>query len=126
MSIANPTGRHLSFPFGIADDGRSRTVDVLADQVLQELQQLVLTDPGERAMLPAFGGGVTRLLFDAADANTTSLAQATLTQAIQTWLAGRAELQGVDVSASGSTIRVSIAYSVAGTAVQAVFQRNAP
>ena len=82
-------GQHLAFPFRIGNDGRAVTADTLADQVLQELQQLVLTNPGERLFLPDFGGGATRLLFETTDANTTSLAQATLTQAIQNWLAGR-------------------------------------
>ena len=120
------TGRHLSFPFGIGKDGRTLTPGALDREVLQELEQLVLTNPGERLFLPAFGGGVTRLLFESTDENTISIAKATLTQAIQTWLAGRANLQNVDVSSSGSEISIVITYQVAGatSAVQAVFQRS--
>ncbi len=121
------TGRHLSFPFGIAKDGRTLTAGTLDAEVLQELEQLVLTNPGERLFLPAFGGGVTRLLFESTDENTVSIAKATLTQAIQTWLAGRVNLQNVDVSSSGSAISIVITYQVAGatSTVQAVFQRSA-
>ncbi len=118
----------LAFPFAIGADGRSRTVTTLADQVLQELEQLVLTDPGERLFLPDFGGGANRLLFEAADAATASVAQATLTQAIQNWLAGRANLQSLSVTTQDSTISITIVYQVAGatSSVQAVFQRNGP
>jgi phage baseplate assembly protein W len=118
----------LAFPFAVGSDGRSRTVSTLADQVLQELEQLVLTDPGERLFLPDFGGGANRLLFEAADAQTASVAQATLTQAIQHWLAGRVNLQSVNVTAEDSAIRITIIYQVAGatSTVQAVFQRNGP
>lgn len=119
-------GQHLAFPFAIGKNGRTLTADTLDAQVLQELEQLVLTNPGERLFLPTFGGGALRLLFESTDANTISLAQATLTQAIQSWLAGRAVLQGVNVSASGSAIFITINYQVAGSAstVQAVFQRS--
>jgi hypothetical protein len=120
------TGRHLSFPFGIGKDGRTLSPGTPDAEVLQELEQLVLTNPGERLFLPAFGGGVTRLVFESTDENTVSLAKATLTQAIQTWLAGRVNLQNVDVSSSGSEISIVITYQVAGTTstVQAVFQRS--
>jgi phage baseplate assembly protein W len=124
----NSAGQHLAFPFGIGADGRTATADTLADQVLQELEQLVLTNPGERLFLPTFGGGATRLLFEAADANTAAVAQATLTQAIQTWLAGRVQLQSVNVAASGSALTITIVYQVAGgtSSVQAVFQSGGP
>jgi phage baseplate assembly protein W len=121
-------GQHLAFPFRIGTDGRSVTANTLDDQVLQELQQLILTNLGERLFLPQFGGGLTRLLFEGADSNTASIAQATLTQEIQTWLAGRVDLKNVSVSASGSELSVTIAYQVAGSTstVQAVFQRSSP
>jgi uncharacterized protein len=121
-------GRHLAFPFGIGNDGRSSSAATLDAQVLQELEQLVLTNPGERLFLPTFGGGATRLLFESTDENTISLAKATLTQAIQTWLAGRVDLHNVSVSSSGSAIAITITYQVAGSAstVQVVFQRSSP
>lgn len=119
-------GSHLAFPFAVGRHGRSQTADVLADQVLQELTQLVLTDPGERLFLPEFGGGARRLLFEGIDESTASIAQATLTQAIQNWMGGRAILQNVQVTTTGSAINIAITYQVAGTtgSVQAVFQRN--
>jgi phage baseplate assembly protein W len=121
-------GRHLAFPFGIGSDGRSLSVDTRDKQVLQELEQLVLTNPGERLFLPAFGGGATRLLFESTDDNTISIAKATLTQAIQTWLADRVNLLSVDVSSSGSMMSIVITYQVVGSAStsQAVFQRSSP
>jgi phage baseplate assembly protein W len=120
--------QHLAFPFGVGKDGRTLTADTLDAQVLQELEQLVLTNPGERLFLPTFGGGATRLLFESTDENTISIAKATLTQAIQTWLAGRVDLKNVTVSSNGSAISILITYQVAGTTstVQAVFQRSSP
>ena len=121
-------GKQLAFPFRIGGDGRSLTADTLDAQVLGELEQLILTNPGERTFLPAFGGGASRLLFETADANAALVAKATLTQAIQNWLAGRAILQGLDVSVSGAAINITIAYQVAGSTstARAVFQRTEP
>ena len=106
---------------------------MLADQVQQELTQLVLTDPGERLFLPEFGGGARRLLFQGINAATAAVAQSTLTQAIQNWMGNRATLTGnnasgqaVQVTVDGETLNITITYQVAGVAgtVQAVFQRS--
>lgn len=119
-------GSHLAFPFAVGPLGRSATADTLPDQVLQELTQLVLTDPGERVFLATFGGGARRLLFEGIDESTASLAQATLTQAVQNWMGNRTILQQVSVEASGSTISITLQYQPAGqqASVQAVFQRG--
>ncbi|ASC73030.1 hypothetical protein XM38_039920 [Halomicronema hongdechloris C2206] len=52
-----PDGRHLSFPFRIAADGRTAQVDTLEQHVRDELIQLILTNPGERLFLPELGRG---------------------------------------------------------------------
>lgn len=127
------TSPHLVFPFAIGSNGRAQATTVLADQVQQELTQLVLTDPGERLFLPEFGGGARRLLFQGINAATAAVAQSTLTQAIQNWMGNRATLTGnstsgqaVTVTVDGETLNITITYQVAGVAgtVQAVFQRN--
>lgn len=119
-------GRHLAFPFRIAADGRAVGADTLDEQVREELMQLVLTNPGERLFLPEFGGGARRLLFEGLDDTTVALSRAMLTHAIQTWLAGRADLQQLDVSYHDSTIEIDITYQIPGTPIvrQVRFQRN--
>jgi uncharacterized protein len=123
MSAISP---HLAFPFSVGPNGRALASVNLADQVQQELMQLVLTDPGERLFLAAFGGGARRLLFQGIDATTAAIAQSTLTQAIQNWMGNRATLQGVQVTAEGETLNIAITYQVAGVAgsVKAVFQSD--
>jgi len=120
------TPAHLAFPFAVGPNGRAQSSTVLADQVRQELEQLVLTDPGERLFLPAFGGGARRLLFQGIDAATSALAQSTLTQAIRNWMGNRATLQSVKVDVDGSELNIAITYQVAGQSgsVQAIFQRS--
>ena len=53
-------------------DGPFRLNKTLKDVVKQNLKNLVLTSPGERVMIPDFGAGVRRLLFEPATPSTFS------------------------------------------------------
>lgn len=110
-----PDGRHLSFPFRIAPDGRTATVASLEDHVFGEVLQLLLTNPGERLFLPEFGGGVRRLVFEGAGQSTETLAKAMISQAMSRWLDQRVILQELTVTASDSALIVDLVYRAAGT-----------
>jgi phage baseplate assembly protein W len=113
MKLQN--GKHLSFPFRVGVDGRMTTVKTLDEHVRDELVQLLLTNQGERPFLVDFGGGVRRLVFEAADDATGAVAKATITQAINTWLGHRVILEYINVEVENSTISVDIRYRLAGT-----------
>ena len=51
-------------------DGPFRLNKTLKDVVKQNLKNLVLTSPGERVMIPDFGAGARRLLFEPATPST--------------------------------------------------------
>lgn len=125
--IPNP-GKHLSFPFRIASDGRAVTNDTVADQALDELIQLILTNQGERLFLPDFGGGARRLLFQGITDATATLSRTMLMQAAQQWLTGRVVLQHLNVTINDTTIQIDVGYQVAGSdqVRQAIFERSAP
>jgi uncharacterized protein len=120
-------GRHLSFPFRVAADGRAASADTLQQQVLEELVQLILTNQGERLFLPTFGGGARRLLFAGINDTTATLSRTMITQAVQEWLANRVILNQLNVTINDTTIEIDITYQVAGTNQirQAIFQRSA-
>jgi hypothetical protein len=113
MKLQN--GKHLSFPFRVGADGRMTTVKTLDEHVRDELVQLLLTNQGERPFLVDFGGGVRRLVFEAADDATGAVAKATITQSINTWLGHRVILEYINVEVENSTISVDIRYRLAGT-----------
>ena len=113
--MSDPDGRHLAFPFRIGADGRTANTDTLDQHVKEELIQLLLTNPGERAFLPAFGGGARRLVFEGIQDTTESMTKAMISQAIGTWLKERVTIESLDVSAKDSTITIDIAYRIAGT-----------
>jgi phage baseplate assembly protein W len=113
MTLEN--GRHLAFPFHIASDGRTAQVTTLDDHISDELIQLILTNPGERAFLPEFGGGVRRLVFENVDEATRGVTKSLLTQAITRWLGHRITLQELSVEGQNERIEVEIKYRIAGT-----------
>jgi hypothetical protein len=124
MRLVN--GKHLAFPFRVAGDGRMTAVKTLDEHVRDEIVQLILTNPGERPFLVEFGGGVRRLVFEAADDATAAMAKAGITQAINRWLGHRVALEYVDVKIENSSIWVDIRYRLAGTEDTRIlrFQRN--
>lgn len=124
MKLVN--GKHLSFPFRIGGGGRMAAVNTLEEHVRDEIVQLILTNPGERPFLVDFGGGVRRLVFEAADDATAAMAKAGITQAINRWLGHRVTLEYINVKVENSTITVDIRYRLAGTEDTRVlrFQRD--
>jgi len=120
------TNKHLSFPFRIGSDGRTAQVSSLESHVRDELIQLILTNPGERAFLPEFGSGVRRLVFENASETTAGVTKARVTQAISRWLGHRVTLEDLQVTVDNETINVQIQYRIAGTEDSRImkFQRN--
>jgi phage baseplate assembly protein W len=124
--VTTAYGHHLSFPFRIGKDGRSAQVDTLGAHVRDELIQLILTNLGERAFLPDFGGGVRRLVFEGISDTTAGMTKATLTQAISRWLGHRIVLEELLVTAENETIDIEIRYRIQGTEDSRImkFQRS--
>ncbi len=124
MNLVN--GPHLSFPFRVSSDGRMATVKTLDEHVRDELIQLILTNQGERPFLVDFGGGVRRLVFEAADETTGAMAKANITQAVSRWLGHRVTLEFINVKVENSTIAVDLKYRLAGSEDSRVlrFQRQ--
>jgi phage baseplate assembly protein W len=109
------SGRHLRFPFRLGPDGRPETPLDLADHVRGEIVQLLLTSPGERDFQPSFGGGLKRLVFEAADDVTAAVARARITKALNFWLGERLEVKALDARAEGTALAVELAYQLRGT-----------
>lgn len=120
------TGKHLAFPFHIGKDGRTATASAPEEQVPQELVQLILTNPGERLVLPEFGGGARSLVFEELNDVTSGLAKARITSAVNRWLGHRVTLDELKVAVEKETITVEIRYRLPGSETSRVmrFQRG--
>lgn len=109
------SGRHIAFPFLIGTDGRSATPLSLDDHIRGEIIQLLLTNPGERAFIPSFGGGLRRLVFERNDEVTAGLTKATVTQALNRWLGHRIKVEHLEVTHEESKLTVDLRYRIIAT-----------
>lgn len=109
-----PDGAHLAFPFRVGRDGRSARVESLEQHVREEVMQLILTNPGERAFRPEFGGGARRLVFEGADDTAAAMAKARLSQALSRWLGERLTVEDLIVEAPDGSLTIDLKYRIAG------------
>lgn len=72
------------------------------DQIKSDLLILLLTNPGERLMLPEFGTGLRDLIFDPNDITLHNKARDLIINAIRTW-EPRISVEQVDVLSSVDT-----------------------
>jgi uncharacterized protein len=100
-------GRGLRFPPGVGANGRV-SFSAAAENVRQSIRIILSTEPGERVMLPEFGGGLKRFLFRPNVASTHRLIQETITQSLTRW-ERRIQLEGVNVGPDPADERAALA-----------------
>lgn len=103
----------LRYPLSV-DPARARIAQEqdYGAHVEQLVMQVLMTAPGERINRPDFGCGVKRLVFAPASVVTASLAQASIFQALTTWLPQAIGVSDVSVSADGPTLLVHVGYVI--------------
>jgi uncharacterized protein len=77
-------GRGVSFPPRIGPDGRIARSDG-DDNVRESIRTILLTDPGERIMLPAFGAGLRAFLFEPNTPASHRLIEERIVQSLRRW-----------------------------------------
>jgi phage baseplate assembly protein W len=94
------TRQDFAFPFIISTASGQAAQAAYQDHVAQMIEQVLLTDPGERVCNPTFGAGLKRLLFAPTSAQLTSTTQIVVTQALNQWLSNQITVQKVIVATS--------------------------
>ncbi|HEU4884170.1 MAG TPA: GPW/gp25 family protein [Longimicrobium sp.] len=118
-------GMQVAFPFGIDPHGHVATAEWEA-HVVQMIEQVLFTAPGERVNRPDFGCGVMELVFaDESDALVTAT-QFLVQGSLQRWLGELITVAAVRVQAEDSTLAVTVQYTLraGGGARSAVFRRG--
>lgn len=105
---------HLSYPFRVAGDGRTAQTQSLEEHVRDELIQLMLTNPGERAFLVEFGGGARSIVFQNVGEMEAGIIKARIAQAIAGWLGHRLTVEDLSVTAVNERVEVVIKYRISG------------
>jgi phage baseplate assembly protein W len=104
-----PELNYFDYPFSI--DGSGRAALSLADDHVRDLiEQVLFTAPGERVMLPEFGCGLLKLVFEP---NSVLLAAATellVRGSLQRWLEYVIDVTSVKVNATEEQLVVDVEY----------------
>lgn len=92
-------GQGIGFPPRI-EDGRWAW-SAGPQNIREAIKIILLTEPEERLMLPDFGGGLRRFLFEPNTVTTHRLVQQHITESLEQWEA-RIHLNAVTVEPSGT------------------------
>lgn len=117
----------IDYPFHF--DGGGRTA-VASDQkhILDLIEQILFTAPGERVNRPTFGCDIPRLIFSPnSDAQAAAL-EALVQSSLQQWMGQVIEVEAVEVQNVDSTLTVLVQYMVRQTQERQVgqFVRGGP
>lgn len=104
----------MSFPFRVTELGAAALSSRL-QVVREELEQLLLTVPGERVNRPNFGCGIQRLVFDGTDPVTLATAEYLITTSVRQHLRELLTLDAVRVTVEDSTVFIDVLYTLVGT-----------
>jgi phage baseplate assembly protein W len=104
----------IDYPFHF--DGRGRTASTTyADHVRDMIEQLLMTDPGERVNRPEFGSGLRQLVFAPNSPELAAALQFTVRAALQQWLGDVIEVQFLEATAVDATLAVELKYTIRST-----------
>lgn len=109
-------GRSIAFPPHVGADGRWAWSEA-GDNIRESIQIILLTDPGDRLMLNAFGGGLSRFLFEPNTAATRRQIQERVESSLRLW-EPRITLDSVTVEAhptDDQRATISIEYRLVAT-----------
>jgi Bacteriophage baseplate protein W len=105
---------NIDFPFHFDERGRSARTGT-DEHIRDMIEQLLLTNPGERVNRPDFGSGLMQLVFAPNSAELAAALQYTLQAALQQWLSDLIELQSLEVTSYDSSLNVTVQYLVRRT-----------
>ncbi len=105
---------NIDFPFHF--DSRGRTAATGDDDHIRDMiEQLLLTNPGERVNRPDFGSGLSQLVFSPNSPELAATLQFSMQAALQRWLGDLIELQELEVTSEEASLRVLVQYVVRRT-----------
>ena len=112
-------GRSVSFPFRVGPDGRVAWSEGEVN-IREAIEVILTTEPGERILLPDFGGGLRSLLFEPNTAETRARIQNLITTGLAQW-EPRIVVQSVTVGQDPNdpqTAVATIVYTLVATQTQ--------
>jgi len=117
-----PDPTFLKFPFHIGENGPE--LSRRAAHVRSQIEQVLLTAPGERVFRPNYGAGVKRLVFEPNTSVLWSITESRLNSALMEALQGEVDPNTLQASVTGEgeKLSISIAYTLARIGLQEAHQ----
>ena len=104
----------IAYPFRIDSRGRVANAPYEA-HVRQMIEQVLLTNPGERVNRPDFGCGLLQLVFAPNSDDLASATQFLIQGSLETWLGDVITLEAVQVENDESRLNITIQYLIRET-----------
>jgi len=105
---------NIGFPFRIDQTGgTARAPD--ERHILDMVEQLLFTNPGERVNQPDFGSGLMQLVFAPNSPELGAALQFTIQAALQRWLGDLIQVQSLEVNVIDSELQINLQYVVLST-----------
>lgn len=105
---------NIDFPFHF--DLRGRTASTGDDDHIRDMiEQLLLTQPGERINRPDFGSGLLHMVFAPNSPELAAALQFTAQAALQRYLGDLIDLKDLQISSDDATLSVLVRYVVRRT-----------
>jgi phage baseplate assembly protein W len=83
--------------------------------ILEMVEQLIFTSPGERVNQPDFGSGLMQLVFAPNSPELAAALQFTMQGAIQRWLGDLIQVQSLIVTSNDSQLNIDLQYVIRST-----------
>ena len=107
MDSARVYGRGMAFPPRVGADGRIAWSEG-EPNIREAIRVILMTEPGERLRLPAFGAGLGRFLFEPNTVATHTQIALGITEALKRW-EPRVQVESVDVLPDATDPQAAIA-----------------
>jgi uncharacterized protein len=104
----------IAYPFAFDVTGHVAT-SRYPDHVRQMIEQLLLTNPGERVNRPDFGAGLGQHVFAPNSPELAAAVELTLQSALARWLGDVIEVRALEVTAVDATLGVRVEYLLRST-----------
>lgn len=101
----------MDFPYAVDAAGRTART-AREDHARDMLEQLLLTDPGERPNRPDFGSGLRGLLFAPLSPEVAAAVELSARAAIERWLGEVLDLLALTATAEESALTVEVTYAL--------------
>ena len=109
--------QYLKFPLQVGADGLTASSGY-AQHVLELIEELLFTSPGQRVNRPNFGVGLAELVFGPNDPEIATATQFLIQNALQTWLSEYIRVNAVTVDAVVSSLQITVEYTIFATGDQ--------